>query len=263
MYDVLNYRTVVEINGKDCFSFLQGLITQDMHLVRPDKPQYGLMLTGKGRFYRDFFIIKKGEGYWLTPAKEGVDSFIKKLSLYRLKSDVHISELKDMKVAVGESPQGLDLVFKDPRHNNLGYVYVGPQSGFLKNGSLELYHKKRLDLNIVEGPIDLEVEKTIPLEAGLDTLNAISWTKGCYLGQELTSRTKHVGMVRKKYMSFEAGSKVMIGGTVMADGEEVGIIKSTYQEGQKGFCLLRDEAKMKQLFMNDVGIRLLQQENLF
>ena len=82
----------------------------------------------------------------------------------------------------------------------------------------EAYDVHRLKLGIPEGGIDLIPEKSILLESGLDELNAISWTKGCYIGQELTTRTKFLGLVRKRLLPVkiegpapEFGTEIFLG----------------------------------------------------
>lgn len=259
MWSVLNYRSVIEVAGVDRIAFLQGLVTQDVSQVKEGRPLYGLMLTSKGRYGWDFFIIQHGDKIWLTPGAEKADLFLKKLSLYRLKSDVSLTLLQDHVVAVHASiasalPGG--YVFKDPRHDELGFVYVGPQQNIEEDHDTSPYEARRLYLNVPEGPLDLEFEKSIPLEARMDALNAISWTKGCYLGQELTARTKHIGVVRKTFCAFMTAAPVQVGQAVTAQGQEVGTIKSVYEEGKKGFLLLRQEHVEADLFVNDIPLRV-------
>ena len=90
----------------------------------------------------------------------------------------------------------------------------------------------------------------------MDRLNAISWTKGYYLGQELTSRTKHTGVVRKELCVFAAEGAVKVGQSVTVQGQEVGIIKSIYKDGTAGFVLLRKEHTESQLCVGKVSISI-------
>ncbi len=260
MWRLLNYRSVVAVTGKDRHSFLEGLITQAVPTV-DEGPKYGLMLTAKGRFMWDFFLVPQEDTILLTPAHEGVMEFIKKLSMYRLQSDVTLTHLENYVVAV--SLKASDVLkgnmFKDPRHPELGFVYVGPKNQIEETEDSLLYEDQRFLLNVPEGPLDLDQEKTIPLEAQMDRLNAISWTKGCYLGQELTARTKHTGVVRKNLYSFEAKGPVEVGQDVLVEEEKVGTIKSVYRGGTKGFLLLKDICPTEDLFAGNsqLSIRVL------
>ena len=131
----------------------------------------------------------------------------------------------------------------------LGKVFLGPIKTIKDTTQdLQSYEFYRLKVGIPEGPLDLEAEKSIPLENGMDEVNAISWTKGCFLGQELTSRTKYVGEVRKKLLTFK-GLEPVFRGDLLFDGDsqEVGRVMSVYGNGQEGFALV----KASSLSVND------------
>lgn len=105
----------------------------------------------------------------------------------------------------------------------------------------EAYDLHRLKLGVPEGGQDLIPEKSLLLESGLDELNAISWTKGCYMGQELTARTKYRGLVRKRLFP------VTIDGPAPRNGAEVFLGESSVGEmrshrNKQGLALLRIEA---------------------
>ena len=259
MWSLLEYRGVIEVSGQDRVAFLNGLVTQDVAAVT-DGPVYSLMLTPKGRFAFDFFIIGVKDALWLTPGKVHLHTFIKKLMLYKLQSDVDIRVLEDHVVAVRPDKDlavEAGVTFLDPRDKELGYVFVGPKSQVQYAKDSANYEARRLRLNVPEGPLDLEWEKTIPLEAQMDRLNAISWTKGCFLGQELTARTKHVGVVRKMLCAFTADLPVKIDAPVEADGHEIGTIKSLYKNGTAGFALVRKEAATGPLSVGSISVSLV------
>ncbi|UNM06528.1 MAG: folate-binding protein YgfZ [Holosporaceae bacterium] len=258
MWRLLNYRSVIAVMGKDRHSFLEGLITQAVPTIN-DGPRYGLMLTAKGRFMWDFFLVPQEDAILLTPAHKDVAGFIKKLSMYRLQSDVTVTHLEDYGVAVSLEKPDADFagtIFTDPRHPELGFVCVGPKNQIEATEDRVPYEAQRFLLNVPEGPLDLEQEKTIPLEAQMDRLNAISWMKGCYLGQELTARTKHTGVVRKNLYSFRAEGPVEVGQDVLVCGEKVGTIKSIYKDGTKGFLLLKDMRPSGGFFVGETQLSI-------
>jgi tRNA-modifying protein YgfZ len=256
MWIILNDRSVLEITGPDRFSFLQGLVTQDMTQLTERTPLYSLFLTNSGRFFCDFFLLEQGESIFLTPGTAVLESFRKKLLFYKLRSNIDIIARSDWKVAISveEEPASFKegIVFSDPRLEGLGTLFVGPSTALIQGTNDQAdYDNKRLLLGVPEGPLDLEVEKSIPLENWMDELKAISWTKGCFLGQELTSRTKHVGTVRKKLLSFSCASSLVPDETLFTiEKEEVGKVVSVYQEGTKGFALVYVEKipENKQVF---------------
>lgn len=247
MWMILPYRSVIEVTGVDRFSFLQGLITQDVTKLTAEKPLYSLCLTNTGRFFCDFFVVSSGESVFLTPGTEYVNTFQKKLLFYKLRSAVQIYSRPEWVVAINlqkspSLPQS-GIVFHDPRLLELGIVFLGsPETLEEVTRDHHLYDLHRLTLGVPEGPLDLESEKSIPLESWMDELNAISWEKGCFLGQELTSRTKHVGKVRKKLLSFSSSKPLSKSDLLFHQtGVEIGRVVSTYQEGQKGFALINTE----------------------
>ena len=207
----LPHRGVLEIQGEDKASFLQGLITNDIQLVTPEKTIYACLLTPQGRFLYDFFIMENKGSFLLETETNRLEELLKKLTLYKLRAKVNLHLRPDLKVYAlwGENvPQALDLLneegrtqanfFMDPRLVTLGARRLTPSepTGF-QSATPNDYDFHRLSLGIPEGGRDLIPEKSILLESNLDELNAISWTKGCYMGQELTARTKFRGLVRK------------------------------------------------------------------
>jgi folate-binding protein YgfZ len=245
----------MEIEGEDRALFLQGLITNDIHLVAPNRSIYTLFLTPQGRFLYDFFILEKEGGYLLEGDASQLEGLLKKLTLYKLRSKVNLKlrpELQVWAVWGEDIPQAFDLekelgnaregAFMDPRLLELGARAIGPMSS--QKGNLatpEEYDRHRLRLGVPEGGKDLIPEKSIPLECGLDELNAIHWTKGCYMGQELTARTKHRGLVRKRLIPVKIEGNAPEAGTkVFLNGDPVGEMRS--HNNSYGLALLRIEA---------------------
>jgi folate-binding protein YgfZ len=99
----------------------------------------------------------------------------------------------------------------------------------------------RLGLGLPDGSRDMEAEKSVLLEAGFDELNGISWTKGCYMGQELTARTKYRGLVKRRLVPIRIdGAVPEPGAPILRDGREVGTMRSA--GGRNGMAVLRLDA---------------------
>lgn len=233
----LPYRGVIEIEGEDKATFLQGLISNDINLVTPEQAIYATLLTPQGRFLFDFFITEKDRTFLLDVELARLKTLLKKLSLFKLRSKVTLKAREDLKVYVmwGE---GFPLeAYPDPRLKALGARLMGQAE---PNASAEEYDLHRLKFGVPEGGVDLLPEKAILLESGLDELNAISWTKGCYMGQELTARTKYRGLVRKRLFP------VKIEGPAPENGAEIFLADSSVGEMRSsrngyGLALLRIE----------------------
>jgi len=250
----LPQRGVLEIQGEDKSSFLQGLISNDIHQVNSERSIYAVLLTPQGRFLYDFFIMEQEGSYLLDAESARLEEILKKLSLYKLRSQVKILPRPDLKVFAiwGEDAKSLPLkeevgatkdgFFHDPRLLELGVRVMresDPQ-GF-QAATPQDYDLHRLSLGVPESGCDLIPDKTIPLEAGLDELHAISWTKGCYMGQELTARTKYRGLVRKRLFPVTIdGAAPPAGSDIFLNETSVGRMMS--HAGSQGLVLLRLEA---------------------
>lgn len=198
---LLKDRAIVEISGLDRQEFLQGLITNDIKLATPQKMIYSAFLNGAGRFFVDFFIHEIAEKYILDCHILEVDEIIKKLNLYKLRSQVEIAKNQNLFVIFNTQ----NLGFVDSRVNDFGYrFYIN--SPDLKNyptQDLIFYHQRRINFRIPEGYYDLTKDKSYIFEFGFDNFSAISYQKGCYVGQETTARNHYRGQLRKKIFLFE------------------------------------------------------------
>lgn len=250
----LPHRAVLEIQGEDRATFLQGLITNDITKVTAAQTIYAALLTPQGRFLYDFFISEKDESYFLETDKDRIEALLKKLNLYKLRSKVVLSLRSDIQVfslwgeGIAESlnlqdEKGAtrDLLFMDPRLLALGARSLGTKTfqGFTVATS-EDFALHRYQLGVPEGDQDMIPEKSIPLECGLDELQAISWTKGCYMGQELTARTKYRGLVRKRIFPAKIEGELSENKEIFLNDTAVGEVRSFVKS--HGLALLRIEA---------------------
>ena len=249
----LQDRTILSISGADKFTFLQGLLTNDVQKLS-HHPIYSLMLTPQGKFLYDFYLVLRGDEILLDCAAEKYDEICKKFSMYKLRSDVLLNQAPrdqyEIFAIYGDSATSINdaLVFADPRHPLLGsraIVKKDSAEEFLKKHNLipaQDYTKLVYDLSIPLPHIDMISQESFPLEFGMDFLNAISFDKGCYVGQELTARTKHRGIVRKKIYKVIAQSdlsKVQYGVEIMVGQNKIGKFCSAFNE--IGKALIREE----------------------
>lgn len=201
-------RGVLLVQGEDRFSFLQGLITNDMDQLSTTRLLYTAMLTPQGKFLFDFFVAQEEQAILVDCLGETKEQLLKKLTQYKLRSRITIEDVSDQySIYSFHNGSPSSSILLDPRCEALGYrafVKKG-QEAFVLNDipvspTLDSYEHLRLSLGIPEALKDMIPEKSIPLECNLDQLNAISWSKGCYLGQELTARTHYRGVVRKRLL---------------------------------------------------------------
>ena len=201
MMFLLKDRTIIEISGLDRQEFLQGLITNDIKLATSKKMIYSAFLNGAGRFFVDFFIHEIDEKYILDCHIFEADEIIKKLNLYKLRSQIEITKNQNLFVIFNTQSLG----FVDARAKDFGFRFYVIQAD-LKNyetQNLIFYHQRRINFKIPEGYYDLTKDKSYIFEFGFDNFNAISYQKGCYVGQETTARNHYRGQLRKKIFLFE------------------------------------------------------------
>lgn len=245
-------RAVVAITGADRVGFLQGLISQDAERVDNDRAAYGTLLTPQGKFLHDFFLVARNGAILMDCERERADDLVSRLSRFRLRAKVEIAVDTGLSIAAvagtdagerfalsadeGAAAQMGDCVaFIDPRTPRLGVRLVGPAKSLetllsdrgIPPGPFEAYDRLRIACAAPDGSRDMEVEKSTLLESNIDLLNGIDWDKGCYMGQELTARTKYRGLVKRRLAAFRATSDDQVPGVpVYAGGKQVGEIRS-------------------------------------
>jgi len=208
-FTLLDNRAVLALMGKDALTFLQGLFTNDVYEATESRMVYTLMLTPQGRFLYDFFIIKNGDTIYLDHESKFTSEIILKFNFYKMRSDVKITDVTDSYSILALDDMQGSMIFKDPRSEKLGsrvYVEKPHLQDFIAAHNLKENKSMYTDIifkNLIPEPHqDMIQEKSFPLEYGIDNFNAISFTKGCYIGQEPTARIKTYGVIRKKLDQF-------------------------------------------------------------
>ncbi len=263
-YSALPDRGVVEISGEEARSFLQGMISNDIDKLAPGRAIYAAFLTPQGKYLFDFFIVEQDGVSLFDVEAARRDELIKRFTLYKLRARVAFEDrIGDLAVAAlwgadAAATLGLDPVPGTAKALEGGRVYVDPRliaagarailpattlaatldSVGASAASPGEYDRHRLALGLPDGSRDLIVEKSLLLESGFDELQGVDFEKGCYVGQELTARTKFRGLVRKRLLRVDVEGSIPEPGTpVTADGIELGEMRSA-RDGV-GLALLR------------------------
>jgi tRNA-modifying protein YgfZ len=232
-------RAVLEIAGEDRVAFLQGLVSNDVAEAQPGHAVWAALLTPQGKWLADFFVFTDGDRLLLDCERGQAPATVQRLSRYRLRSKVALRAADELSVYVawGGAPSVQAITAPDPRLPEAGWRLLSPVP--LPTSALEIdWDRHRLALGLPDGSRDLEVEKTVLLEAGFDELHGVSWTKGCYMGQELTARTKYRGLVKRRLIPVAIEGPLPAPGTpVTRNGAEVGTMRSGLD--QTGLAVLR------------------------
>ena len=191
-------RALIRLSGEDVRGFLQGLITND---VLGDLPIWAGLLTPQGKALFDFLVWADGDDLLIDCEREAAGDLAKRLTLYRLRRPISIA--REETLCVHWSISG-EAGIPDPRSAALGRRWLAPASA--GEDAAELYLAHRLSLGIVEGLAELGSDKTLWLECNAREQNGVSFTKGCYVGQENTARMHHRGKVNRQLAVVAAES---------------------------------------------------------
>ena len=237
-------RAVISLEGADARDFLHSLLTCSIQTVKSGEGAYGALLTPQGKILFDLFTLATEAGFLIDAAASTAEDLLKRLAMYRLRRKIDIAPKPELGVAAiwdGEPPP-LDgaLVFRDPRAESLGYRAVGPAARLeaAANSDLASYDAHRIALGIADSDRDIGQGQLFPHEANLDQLNGVSFTKGCFIGQEVVSRMEHRGTARSRIVpvSFE-GPTPAPETTVTAGGRSLGRMLSGHDG--RGLALVR------------------------
>lgn len=267
---ILEHRGVLRIGGADRRGFLQGIVSNDVERVTPERAVWAAFLTPQGKFLHEFTLGEANERFLLDCEAGRAADLLRRLKLYKLRAQVTLEPAEDLAVAAAFGPGALEklglpaepgrarpfaggLACVDPRLAVLGARIIVPRgdaekaltdAGFAP-GTLADYDAVRIAAGVPDGSRDLEVEKATLLESGFDELNGIDWGKGCYMGQELTARMRYRGLTKKRLIPVEiAGPAPAAGTAITRDGKEAGELRTAVARngGSLALALLRLEA---------------------
>ena len=257
-FALLSHRSVIALTGQDRVEFLQGLISNDTTKVSAGQAIWAALLTPQGRFLNDMFVSDGGSDTLLIETeRDRAAALAKKLTMYTLRSKVKVEDRSgSMEVAVvfgdnADKALGIEkcVSYVDPRLPALGVRVLAPTGevaailgshGFAPAMPAD-YDALRLPLGVPDGSRDLPVEKALLLESGFDELNGVDWKKGCYMGQELTARTKYRGLVKKRLFPVRIEGALPVPGTIVElEGQDVGELRSG--AGDRAIAMLRLDA---------------------
>lgn len=219
-------RKVYRITGKDRESFLQGLVTNDVSKA----PVYAALLTPQGKYLADFFVVPDGDGLLLDVDAGQADDLMRRLSMYKLRSDVQIAPT-DIVVTrgTGNAPDGAVADPRDPAMGWRGYG-VGQDDG-------TDWDAVRVAHCIPEAGAELVANDSYILEMGFERLKGVDFRKGCYVGQEVTARMKHKTELRKGLRRVHVSGDAEPGTPILRDGREVGTLLT--RAGDQALAYLR------------------------
>jgi folate-binding protein YgfZ len=221
-------RGILAIGGDDRVAFLQGLVSNDVQAAAPGRAVWAALLTPQGKWLADFFIFAEADALLLDCERAQIPDLVQRLTRYRLRTKVTLRPEPALQVHVAwpNPPDVAGIVAPDPRLPGFAWRVISdkPLEATATPEDWDLY---RLAAGLPDGSRDIEADRSVLLEAGFDELDGVSWSKGCYMGQELTARTRYRGLVKRRLVPVQIEGKLPPPGSpVLRDGREVGTMRS-------------------------------------
>ncbi|XP_047585414.1 putative transferase CAF17, mitochondrial isoform X1 [Lutra lutra] len=279
-YFPLRERALLRVRGPDSAPFLLGLLTNELPLPGPAngatpppaRAGYAHFLNVQGRTLYDVLVYRLPEcdrsevpAFLLECDRAVLGALQTHLGLYKIRRKVTVEPCPELYVwsvlpctpveACGAAPlrepaERTTILARDPRTGCMGWRLLTQDKGLAlvsggQLGDLRDYHRHRYMHGVPEGVHDLPPGVALPLESNLAFMNGVSFSKGCYIGQELTARTHHMGVIRKRLFPVRLSGPLPAGGitpgalVLTESGQAAG--KYRAGQGDVGLALLRSE----------------------
>lgn len=246
---ILEDRGILFIQGTDTKEFLQNLITNDINKVDEANSCFASLLTPQGKYLFDFLVVEHKKGYFIDCEKKQIEELFKQLNIYKFRSDIEILNLSNEFVVAAFSYEKFisfdrakdlpgntfkyreDPVFLDPRHKKLGgrliinleKLHLSLKKMDLDSTDPEEYYKLSYELGIPQKNTEKLRNKLFGIECNFEELNGIDFKKGCYIGQENTSRIKLRNKLSKRLLPIQLiEGKLIEGSPIKINDNEIG-----------------------------------------
>ncbi|MBM3563104.1 MAG: folate-binding protein YgfZ [Alphaproteobacteria bacterium] len=241
---LLEDRGIIEIAGEEASKFLQNLVTNDVASLKPGEARFAALLTPQGKILFDFLVFAAGTDRYLLDCPLALAADLeKRLNMYKLRSKLIVKNRSDELEAIAfpdlrEAPKfEAAAIAVDPR-GPLGFRAIAEKGRIPTREERKDYETLRIHAGVPLGGVDFAYGATFPHEANMDLLAGIDFNKGCYVGQEVVSRMKHRGLVRKRIAKYHAqGGAPAPGEAIRAGGVDIGVTGS--QLATEGLALVR------------------------
>lgn len=222
-------RAVISVRGAGALAFLHNLLTCDVAGLGKGAAAYGALLSPQGKILHDMFVFNTGDAVLIDCALEQRAWLVQKLMLYKMRAKFEIEPRDDLEIAVG------DEGYADPREAAMGCRFFAAKGSFAKEDG---YDAARIALNLADSVLDIGMGMLFPHEANFDRIGAVSFSKGCYVGQEVVSRMQHRGTARSRIMRITCSPTSPPKGSEIRGGEKlIGEVLSSV--GTQALALVR------------------------
>jgi len=242
----LTNRSLLKLSGTDTQSFLQNILSNDVNAIKDDEVQLSAYCQHQGKIITLFWVMKKANSYHLSFSQDLSSIVVQRLNMFKLMSDVEIEDVSSKVIQLGIISDEFDNAFK--LNSNQSIALVDNIDG-LDIADLAEWEEACIENNLAEVYLDT-TEKFVPQMLNLDIDEAgVSFTKGCYPGQEVVARLHYLGKAKRRMYQFECGKELTIGDELIVgesnSSKASGVVVRSVKLGAKSLCLATLEVEFK------------------
>ena len=232
----LSDRAMITVSGQDAQEFLQALITTDLDLLEDGEAKPGALLTPQGKVLFDFMVTRDGTSIRLETGADQAEALLKRLTMYKLRAPISLALTNP--VAVTISFDAVPGAYRDARFAKAGQAIYRTYGGEGETAGTDDYDRLRIQSGIAVSGSDYALQDAFPHDVLMDKNGALSFKKGCYVGQEVVSRMQHRGTARRRVVIVAAETALPETGTPLtAKGRSIGVLGSVI--GSSGLAIVR------------------------
>lgn len=239
-------RSILELTGDDRISFLQGLLTQDVTQLANARIQFAALLSPQGKILHDMFLIAHEDRIWIDTPQIHAATLLKRLTMYKLRAKIVLRDLANetaVTLVVPNTPHALP----DPRHADLPWRLYGATTE----------RTVRMPLLVPDSATDFAPDDITAMDAGYDALNAISFTKGCYVGQEIVARMHYKNIARKGFFLVEGEKPLSAGAALVAGEKQIGTLARSDEHRALVFLKFEDALNDRQKTVDNQAVQII------
>jgi len=224
-------RTLIAVGGADARDFLERLITNDVETMIGEQVVPSALLTPQGKIMFDFLICETAGRFLIDIRSTLVEDFLRRMTMYRMRANVTFETLADQTVFAQWGPEGPETGLPDSRFPTQAGVKRVYGSSDKATADISDWHRLRIAHGVAESGLDYSLSDAFPHDLLMDINGGVSFSKGCFVGQEVVSRMKHRNTARRRVVTVNASAPLPASGTsIEADGRPLGALGSVVDQ---------------------------------
>jgi len=246
MITQLNDRALLKLSGSDTQTFLQGQLSNDIDVLKEGVVQLNAYCQHQGKITALLWVMKMADDYYLSFPSDLKDVVVQKLTMFKMMSDVAITDITNKVAQLGVINEVVDGAYK---LNDVQSVILTESVDEFESADEMLWQKACIDNEVPEVKLTT-IEKFVPQMLNLDVNEVgVSFTKGCYPGQEVVARLHYLGKAKRRMYQFECSEELIVGDELFVSSSKSakasGIVVRRVKLAAKSICLATVEVELK------------------